>query len=80
MIGASGLEGLRLDCTGRVEVAADVDGYPAVVVRDRVWVDEPDQWIVAGGVGDDLEDRVRDLAAALVGMADWMREERKAQR
>lgn len=44
----------------------DSDGYPAVVIRSKIWPDEPEQWITASGVAADLEHGVRDLAAALV--------------
>jgi len=55
----------------------DCDGYPAVRVRNRVWVEE-DRWITASSEGYDQEQNVRDLAAALIKMADQMARMRKA--
>lgn len=55
----------------------DYDGYPAVRVHNRVWVDE-DRWITVSATDTDQEHNVRALAAALVAMADAMRTEREA--
>lgn len=64
---------LSIDYGQSCETAPDYDGYPAVVVRaSKGWADGADQWITASGHGIDLENGVRDLAAALLKMADEM--------
>jgi len=70
---------LRIDYGQTIEQAPDYDGYPAVVLRaSKAWAEEPDQWVTASGHSYDLEIRVRDLASALLVMADAMRVGRRA--
>jgi hypothetical protein len=57
-------------------VAKDLDGYPAVRIRNRVWVQE-DRWIAVSAMDYDQEQNVRDLAAALVKLADRMARDRR---
>ena len=68
--------GLRITPGDTFVATKDYDGYPAVRVHNKVWVEE-DDWITASDYCGDQEQRVRDLAAALVKMADQMAAERR---
>lgn len=64
-------DSLRITFGDSFDVQADDDGYPAVRVRNSAFVEEP-RWITASGYHPDLEDNVRELAYALLEMADAM--------
>lgn len=80
MIGSTGIEGIVIGRSNRAQAATDMDGFPAVKVVDTVWAEEPDQWIATFDHSNDHEDRVRELAAALLVMAGQMAAMRKAAR
>ena len=71
------MSGLTIDRGDKFTVAADYDGYPAVRIHNGAWVQE-DRWITVSATDSDQENNVRDLAAALVALADAMAAERKA--
>ena len=57
-------------------VTRDYDGYPAVRIENQVWAGEEDRWITVSATDYDQEHNVRDLAAALVKLADRLATER----
>lgn len=72
-------DGINITYGDGFTVARDYDGYVAVKIQNTAFVEDP-RWITASGYDYDLEQNVRDLAAALVKMADRMaRECGKAQ-
>lgn len=68
-------EGINITCGDECKVACDYDGYVAVKIQNTAFVEDP-RWITASGYDYDLERNVRDLAAALVKMAEKMAHER----
>jgi hypothetical protein len=62
-------EGINISPGDAFSVAKDDDGYPAVKVENRAWVEDP-RWITVSAVGHDDERRIRDLAATLERLAD----------
>ena len=56
----------------------DTDGYPAVKLQNRAFVEEP-RWITASATDHDMEWLVRDLAQQLLDMADNMATMREAE-
>ncbi len=55
---------VRIEPGDQAEFAEDEDGYPAVRIENRVWVQEP-QWIAFSGGGYDAQRRVTELIEAL---------------
>lgn len=68
-------QGISITYGDAVKVARDYDGYVAVKIQNTAFVEDP-RWITASGYDHDLEQNVRDLARALVKMADRMAAER----
>ena len=67
---------LQVNLGDKFKASRDYDGYPAVRVQNSAWVEEP-RWITASSTGSDQEQNVRDLAAALLRMADDMNRMRR---
>ena len=68
-------DGINITYGDGFTVARDCDGYVAVKIQNTAFVEDP-RWVTASGYDYDLERNVRDLAAALVKMADRMARER----
>ena len=67
---------MQVNLGDKFKAARDSDGYPAVRVQNSAWVEEP-RWITGSSTGSDQEQNVRDLAAALLRMADDMNRMRR---
>lgn len=68
-------EGINITYGDKAKVARDYDGYVAVRIQNTAFVEDP-RWITASGYDYDLEENVRNLARALMTMADRMAAER----